>query len=683
VSRRWLLIDHDARRPAGISATETEHAAALQRMELVEASLVAAGWPAPVVADSGNGGHLLYRVDLPNDDASKVLLERCLKALDLKFSDEHIAIDTTTFNASRLTKLYGTVAGKGDSTLDRPHRLARLLSVPAAVVPVRRDLLEALAEELPPEPAPHGRNGHHRFDASAFDLDRWIAEHDLPVVATGTWQQGGRKWVLNPCPWDPAHQNRAAYIVQLANGAIGAGCLHTGCQGRKWHDLRRLYEPDFEPHHYGPAGGSSFSTDPPKRYPSPASPWPEPPGPAAYRGLAGRIVEAIDPHTEADRVAVLGSLLVAFGNAVGAGPHMLVGATAHTARLFAAFVGRTAKARKGDSWQPVRTLTSAADLDWSYRVMSGLASGEGVIWMVRDPITKTEPVKVKGRPTGETVTYEADPGVTDKRALIVETELARVLRVMSRQGNTLSPVLRDAWDTGTLRNLTKNSPATATGAHLSIISHITLDELRRELPDIEAANGFGNRLLWFLVRRSKELPEPEPFDGEAVDEITILLTRALSRARVIGQMERDPAARAMWRDIYGDLSAERDGLAGALTARAEAQTLRLSMLYALLDGSATVTAEHLLAALEVWAYCERSVEHIFGDRTGDPVADTILSGLRQNGELTRTSISDLFSRNVAADRIAIALTLLLTKGKARVEHRSSGGGRPIEVWIAV
>ena len=147
-------------------------------------------------------------------------------------------------------------------------------------------------------------------------------------------------------------------------------------------------------------------------------------------------------------------------------------------------------------------------------------------------------------------------------------------------------------------------------------------------------------------------------------------------------MERDGRARGLWRDVYGELSAEREGLAGALTARAEAQTLRLSMLYALLDGSPVITVEHLLAALEVWAFCERSVEHIFGDRTGDPVADTILASLRQNGELTRTQISDLFSRNVSSDRIATALTVLLTKGKARTEQRASGG-RPVEMWVAV
>jgi hypothetical protein len=184
----------------------------------------------------------------------------------------------------------------------------------------------------------------------------------------------------------------------------------------------------------------------------------------------------------------------------------------------------------------------------------------------------------------------------DEGLLVVEPELARVLRVMGRQGNTLSAILRDAWDTGDLRSMTRKDPLAATGAHVALLGHITIEELRRELSDVEAANGFANRIPWFAVRRSKQIPEPEPFAGPAVEALAEEVAHALRRASAIGLMTRDPDARELWRDVYGDLTAGRDGLAGAILARAEAHVLRFSLGYALLDGSPMVSVEHLAAA---------------------------------------------------------------------------------------
>jgi hypothetical protein len=148
------------------------------------------------------------------------------------------------------------------------------------------------------------------------------------------------------------------------------------------------------------------------------------------------------------------------------------------------------------------------------------------------------------------------------------------------------------------------------------------------------------------------------------------------------------AAREEWKSVYPDLSAERQGLLGAVTARAEAQVIRPALIYALLDGddAAGIDVPHLNAALAVWEYCEASAVRIFGDMLGDPVADEILLALRQAGSdgMTRTAIRDLFGRNRSADRIGAALALLLTHGLARMEERATGDrGRPAEVWFAV
>lgn len=409
--------------------------------------------------------------------------------------------------------------------------------------------------------------------------------------------------------------------------------------------------------------------------------WPEPPGSAAFYGLAGEIVEAIDPHTEGDRTAVLAQTLVAFGNSIGSGPHAMVGATRHALNLFVAIVGATSKARKGDSWTPVERTFALAEPEWAaHRVVSGLSSGEGVIWNVRDPIERREPVRENGKATGKFRDVVVDAGEPDKRLLVVESELARALRAMERHGNTLSAVVRQCWDSGKLRILTKTNPAVATGAHVSIAGHVTIEELRRELADTEMSNGFANRILWIAAKRSKLLAEPEPYAGPKVERLAARLHERIERARTVGEITRDDAARELWCEVYPSLSEARDGLAGSLLARGEAQVLRLSAVFALMGGSADVRVEHLAAALELWGYVERSVQHIFGDALGDPVADTIARAL-QAGPMTRTAISGLFGRHERADRISGALRELVTRGRATT-YSEETSGRPTEWWAA-
>jgi len=406
--------------------------------------------------------------------------------------------------------------------------------------------------------------------------------------------------------------------------------------------------------------------------------WPAPPESAAYAGLAGDIVGFADPHTEADPVAVLVQAIIAFGCTVGRNPHVMVGATRHGANENAVIVGDTAKARKGDSWAPTRVLFALADPDWSdRRVVSGLGSGEAVVWSVRDPIERLEPVKESGRIVGHELVV-VDPGEADKRLHVHEPELARVTRVIARQGSTLSPVLRDAWDGGQLRILTKNNPARATDAHISVVGHVTSEELRRELHDVEAFNGFANRFLWLVVRRSKFLPEPEPFEGPGVLVMAADIRQAIEWAAATGRLERDAAARQRWADVYPSLAQGRPGLLGAVLARAEAHVLRLSLLYALLDRSTVIGLPHLESALALWAYVERSAEYVFGNATGDPIGDTIADALAAS-DLTRTQIRDLFGRHESAGRIEAALGLLLSSGRART-YTQQTGGRPVETW---
>ena len=344
-----------------------------------------------------------------------------------------------------------------------------------------------------------------------------------------------------------------------------------------------------------------------------AEPWPETPGLEAFHGPAGEFVRALRPHTEADDVAVLVQFLLSFGSVLNRGPHFVVESDVHSTNMFAVLVGETSKGRKGTSWGHVRRLFARLDPEWTdRRVLPGLSSGEGLIWAVRDPIEKQQPIKEKGHVSGYEM-VQVDPGEMDKRLLIYESEFAGPLRVMGREGNTLSAVISAAWDSDILNSMTKNSPARATGAHVSIIGHVTRQELLRELTANDSANGFANRILWPCVRRSKALPNGGHLGDGWFDAFAAKLRPVLEAARQVREMERDPEARDLWADVYYDLSEGQPGLFGAATSRGEAQVVRLSLLYALLDGRAAVGVHHLRAALALWDYCLRSARYIFGE----------------------------------------------------------------------
>jgi hypothetical protein len=411
------------------------------------------------------------------------------------------------------------------------------------------------------------------------------------------------------------------------------------------------------------------------------TPWPVL-APEAYYGLAGQIVHTIEPHSEADPVALLCQLLTYFGAIVGRSAYYQIEATRHYANLYTCLIGPTAKGRKGTAYDHIEAQMKTVDTSWSANNRSGgCGSGEGLIAAVRDPVIKREAIKQRGKVTGyEDV--EVDQGVIDKRLLVYESEFASVLKIASREGNILSVILRQAWETGELRNTVKTSPMKATGAHIALIAHITIEELQRLLTSTEAANGFGNRFVWFLVRRSKLLPDGGQLETVNVQPLVQGLTTAARAARAVTAMRRDGASAAAWRAVYPLLSEDRPGLAGALLARAEAQVLRFSMLYALLDGSAVITLDHLCAALALWEYVEHTITYIFAETLGEPLADALLVLLREQGEegLTKTQIfSQGMFHNRRADEIDRIIRLLVDRELATVTVVPTGGkGRHTE-----
>lgn len=403
----------------------------------------------------------------------------------------------------------------------------------------------------------------------------------------------------------------------------------------------------------------------------PSKTWPKTQEDCFY-GLCGDFIRTIEPHSEADPAALLIQFIIAFGNVIGKNPFIRTEADEQHTNLFAVLVGQTSRGRKGTSWGYVNRLFKEVDSKWAKDcIRSGLSSGEGLIHQVRDSLVKYD----EGKET------TVDAGVNDKRLLVKEGEFVSVLRMIKREGNTLSPVIRECFDSGNLAILTKKDPHTASDVHISIIGHITREELIRELTATDAANGFGNRYLWVCTKRSKLLPEGGNLNELDFEVIISRVREAVAFAKIVGELKKDDSARDLWIEIYPDLTEDRMGLLGALTSRAEPITLRLASLYALLDLSATIKLKHLQAALALWDYCDSSAAYIFGASLGDEVADQIHKALKAapNG-LNRTQISELFSNHKDKSQINRALGVLNEKGLARCEQIQTGG-RSAEVWL--
>jgi hypothetical protein len=245
IRRRWFSVDIDPVRPSGVSSTDAEHSAAITTARSVAEFLTGIGFPAPVLADSGNGAHLLYRIDLPNDEAGKALIKQCLDVLAAIFNDKLATIDTANYNAARIWKLYGTMSRKGDNTSDRPHRRSAIISVPAVPAIASKEVLEQLAGALPDDPAPRVRNGHA---GKVLDIRQWLANHGIGVRAGKPWQ-GGTLYQLDECPFSGDHKD-GAFAIQFPSGGIHAGCHHSTCGSGKqrWQELREKYEPSAGKH---------------------------------------------------------------------------------------------------------------------------------------------------------------------------------------------------------------------------------------------------------------------------------------------------------------------------------------------------------------------------------------------------------------------------------------------------
>jgi hypothetical protein len=385
--------------------------------------------------------------------------------------------------------------------------------------------------------------------------------------------------------------------------------------------------------------------------------------PDALYGLAGDVVKAIEPQTESHPAGLLIQLLLYFGNIIGRSAYYQIESTRHYGNLFAVRVGRSSRGRKGTGGDRIDALFDQVDHGWfSTRVRSGLSSSEGLIVAIHDD-------EWAENKQGHPVLIAGD--VHDKRIVSHEGEFSQLLVVMQRAGNTISTQVRNAWDGKPLRTMTIK-PRAATNHTVSIMGDITATEAKTKMTADDSTNGFANRFLWVFVNRTKLLPD----GGEEVDFAPFVprLKCAIEFAESQERVFMDRNAREMWHRVYPDLTRDRDGLFGSIVNRGEAQVTRLALLYALLDCSDHIRAEHLHAALALWQYCEDSARYVFDALTSEQFL--IIEWLREHGSQTKTQLlKELFKRNRSADLIDADLGALLRRRV--IGHAKKENGTPV------
>lgn len=398
------------------------------------------------------------------------------------------------------------------------------------------------------------------------------------------------------------------------------------------------------------------------------TPWPTLES-AAWHGPVGEFALDARPHIEADPVGVLVSLLAGAGAVIGSGPHLVAGNVRHPANIWPVLVGVTAS-RKGTAWAAAREPLRFAAPEFfgtsgrGGRVLGGWGSGEALVDALRD---------------GD----DEHPGATDKRLLVIEPEYARLLRVASREGATLSMLLRNGWDGQPLESRTRGAGVVvATGHHLVVSGHITPDELKATMTSTDVLNGWANRFLWVSVRRSNRLPDGGNVPAELAERTGRILSAAISTSRSYDRVDRTDAARRRWREVYDELADdEPPGMLGAVVGRSEPQCARLSVLYALLDGSPVIDEHHVEAGYALWRYSRASAARIWGDAVGNPLADRLLAALSSNGgRLTTDECHQVLGRHVRATELADLRQVLVRSGLA-TEVTEQTAGRPREVLV--
>ena len=236
----WLMIDLDPERPSGTSSTDAEMAEAKVLGNKMFIALKNLGFENPLTAYSGNGVHLLYRIQVANTPERVALISKCLKVLDVLFSTEKVKVDVKNSNPSRICKLYGCTSTKGADTKDRPHRQSYVIGNPIEIKATDISYLEKLANMIPDEA--ERPQQYNSYNPQSFDVEAWMQKYGIQYKTVGC--SDGTKYILDHCPFNESHNGKDAMVFKRNNGALQYVCLHNSCQDKHWKEFRMFYEPN-------------------------------------------------------------------------------------------------------------------------------------------------------------------------------------------------------------------------------------------------------------------------------------------------------------------------------------------------------------------------------------------------------------------------------------------------------
>lgn len=397
---------------------------------------------------------------------------------------------------------------------------------------------------------------------------------------------------------------------------------------------------------------------------------------AVFDCFLGHVVRQVEPTSEADPVAVLASLLCAAGVHLGQGPHVRAGDDPHPLLVWPLIVGRTSAGRKGTSWSTARRVLAAADEDFHRtNIKSGLSSGEGLAqcFAITDNTNN-----------GDNDSGELAEG-RDLRLLVMESEWAGVMAKMRREGNSLSAILRAAWEGGDLSTLTVTQRV-APSSHVGILAHITPGEFRAKVSAEDMAGGTYNRFLPLAVARSKFLPFSQGADPHLVAQLGAQLADRLAEGARIGALGFTGEAAEVWRGLYIEFSTDHHDRPQVeqFVSRAVPNCLRIAAIHAALDGQPAIHPAHLTAAAALVRYSIASARAIFTDTATPARLATWIAEAGQQGRTKKDITTGFFGGNKKADEVTAMLDQLIDADRITCHHRrpDSGKGRNIEVYTA-
>jgi hypothetical protein len=383
--------------------------------------------------------------------------------------------------------------------------------------------------------------------------------------------------------------------------------------------------------------------------------WPDAP-PAMFHGLIGELAHAVEDISEADPAAIVGSLLAYSGAVVGKEPYLSVNGMQFRPSLFVALVGPTADGRKGTAAAVARQVMQLAAPDAVADLCrSGFGSGEGLVTFLA-----------------------AAPG---RHLLIEEEEFGGLLTAARRDGSTLSPIVRKLWDGQPLANVVKDGEAVADDYHACLLGHITPSELEAKLAAVEQETGFANRFLLVASHRRFRID----WDCEG-DSSAFLRDRLRKPAEALGRhLDKAPAGpmRASGSGWEAWLEHRERSDDRWMRSRRAAHLGRLALVFALADGSAEVTGEHIAAAAAMCDYSEATAAWVFGPLSGDPLAKRVLDIVSKEPEgVTLTELQGHFGNHLQKPQRDRVVQQLVKEGLIVRRYEGTRGRSRVRLMIA-